>query len=169
MRTGTWGGVLATAALVGLATPATAGDWHRWHHQRDRGDAVAGALILGAVVGGVLAAGAAGRRGRGGDVADEGPAEGSYIPAPHFVYDTDDPAKAAAVDACVGAIEEQAQAAAPWSAVTQVTTVVQVGQRFTVHGRVVLAGGPGDRGERHVFRCRLVPGLIQRATIDEAI
>ena len=74
-----------------------------------------------------------------------------------------------ALDACVAAIETAGRERAPMAAVTGVTTLAHVGSRFSIVGRVVLRGGPDPRGERHVFRCRVVRGAFERATIDEAI
>jgi hypothetical protein len=68
-----------------------------------------------------------------------------------------------AIDSCVAAIESQARERAPFAQVTGVTTLAHVGARFSINGRVMV--GP----EKHVFRCRVVRGAFERATIDEAI
>ncbi len=72
-----------------------------------------------------------------------------------------------AIDSCVAAIESAGRERAPMAEVTGVTTLAHVGSRFSIAGRVVLRGGADPRGEKHIFRCRVVRGAFERATIDE--
>lgn len=83
------------------------------------------------------------------------------------LYRDADRITAEAMDACTDAIEAEGRERAGVAEVTGITTVVHVGGRISLVGRVVLRPGPDPRGEKHVFRCRIVHGGFERATIDE--
>ncbi len=84
------------------------------------------------------------------------------------LYRSADRETAEAMDACTAAIEAEGRERAGVAEVTGITTVAHVGSRISLVGRVVLRGGSDPRGQKHVFRCRLVHGGFERATIDEA-
>jgi len=169
------GAAVSAIALVALAAPAGAQQWHgpgrHRHHDHDDGGAVVGALIAGGIIGALL--GAASKKKSETVIVDAPPpppppVEGvAREPAPPSAFD-DIYDEESATDRCASAAEEEGSHYARIAQVDRVTSTEWNGTSWVVKGNLRLTDSlrSVSRTSRD-FRCTLKPGAAPEVAISD--
>jgi len=167
------GAAVSAIALVAMAAPAGAQEWHgpdrHRHHDHDDGGAVVGALIAGGIIGALI--GAASKKKSETVIVDAPPPPPpppAAEPAPPSAFD-DIYDEESATDRCASAAEEEGSHYARIAQVDRVTSVDWNGTSWIVKGNLRLTDSlrSAARSSRD-FRCSLKPGAAPQVIVLDA-